>query len=307
MRRDIIVVGASAGGVETLKVLASGLPANFPAAIFIVLHISPRTKSYLPHILSNAGPLPAEHPDDGATIQMGRIYVSPPNHHLLVERDHIHLSSGPKENSHRPALNPLFRSAAQAYGNRVIGIVLSGNLDDGTAGLWEIKRRGGLTIVQDPNEALYSGMPTNAMASVDVDFSLPIRDIAPKLLQLVGEPIRTTSGACGNMSVEPTLLTCPECRGPLERTHDGPITELRCRVGHSYSPEALVNAHEDTIERSLWAAVVALEEGIEISRILSSDNPEESARQRARREMARKIRNMITNLDVSSTLRGEED
>jgi two-component system, chemotaxis family, protein-glutamate methylesterase/glutaminase len=305
-RRDIVVVGASAGGVETLKILASGLPADFPAAVFVALHISPRTRSFLPYILSNSGPLPAVHPADGATVELGKIYVAPPNHHLLIEADHVHLSSGPKENAHRPAVNALFRSAAVSYGSRVIGVVLSGNLDDGTAGLWEIKRRGGLAIVQDPHEALYSGMPANALTGAKVDFSLPIREIAPKLVELVAEAgLQKTSELSDDMSVKPTSVTCPECRGPLEEIRQGPILEFRCRIGHAYSPEALVNAHEDTIERTLWAAVVALEEGIEMSRLLRDSNTEEFRRRRMRQEMAKEIRNIIGRLDASSTLQAK--
>src|SRR5688572_1864255 len=158
-KRDIIVIGASAGGVEALKQLASQLPENFPAAVLMVLHVSPHGYSVLPNILNRAGPLKAMHPLEGQAIERGRIYVAPPDHHLLVKPGYITLARGPKENGHRPAVDPLFRSAARSYGQRVIGIVLSGVLDDGTAGLLAVKMRHGLAIVQHPEDALYSAMP----------------------------------------------------------------------------------------------------------------------------------------------------
>src|SRR5215472_10518435 len=148
--RDIIVIGASAGGVEALQRLVSQLPASLPAAVFAVMHVYYRARSSLPEILTRAGALIAIHPENGTPIEHGRIYVAPPDQHLIVERDHVHLSSGPKEQHQRPCINVTFRSAASAYAERVAGVILTGQMDDGTAGLWEIKRRGGIAIVQNP-------------------------------------------------------------------------------------------------------------------------------------------------------------
>ena len=161
--RDIIVVGASAGGVEVLRQLVSQFAADLPAAVFLVTHLNPRTRSYLPQILARESLLPVEHPEDGAPIEHGRIYVAPPDYHLVIEQGHLHLGLGPKEQHQRPCINVTFRSAAQAYGDRVAGVVLTGTLDDGTAGLWEVKRRGGVAIVQSPEEALFPSMPLSAL------------------------------------------------------------------------------------------------------------------------------------------------
>lgn len=155
---DILVIGASAGGVEALSTLVRSFPPKFSAAIFVVLHIPAEGRSMLPTIFNRIGHLPACHPEDGASIKHGQIYIAPPDHHLLIEQEHVRVVRGPRENRHRPAIDPLFRSAARAYGPRVIGVVLTGALDDGTAGLLAIKRQGGLAIVQDPRDALYSSM-----------------------------------------------------------------------------------------------------------------------------------------------------
>src|SRR5689334_4079252 len=152
---DMIAIGASAGGVEALIAVVRALPRDIPAALFVVLHIPAQSPSFLPEILQRAGSLPTLHPEDGTKIAYGNIYIAPPDHHILVEREHIRVVRGPKENRHRPALDPLFRSLALAYGSRSVGVVLTGALDDGTAGLLAIKQRGGIAIVQDPDEALY--------------------------------------------------------------------------------------------------------------------------------------------------------
>src|SRR4051812_33241997 len=185
---DIIVIGASAGGVETLKQLVAGLPAELPAAVFVVLHVTPNGPGYLPRILEKAGPLPVCSPKDGDGIANGRIYVAPPDHHMLVEPGRLRVVRGPKENRHRPAVDPLFRSAAWAYGPRVIGVVLSGTLDDGAAGLWAIKSCGGVAVVQDPEDALFGEMPASALACVDADHVAPLEEIPLLLAELVRSP-----------------------------------------------------------------------------------------------------------------------
>ena len=179
----IIVVGASAGGVEALLTLAEVVPPDLPAAVLVVLHTSARP-STLPRLLSRRGPLPADQATDGAPLQPGRIYVAPGDHHLLVARGHLHVVQGPQENGFCPAVDPLFRSAAEAYGPHVIGVILSGYLDDGTAGLLAVKRHGGLAVVQDPDEAFAPGMPRSALAYVAVDYTLPLASMGPLLGRL---------------------------------------------------------------------------------------------------------------------------
>src|SRR5207248_1020910 len=181
---DLIVVGASAGGIEALQQLLGELPADLPAALCVVVHIPANSPGVLPRILSRAGPLPAAHPLDGEPLRYGRVYVAPPDQHLLLRRGALCLTRGPRENGHRPAVDPLFRSAALALGRRVVGVVLSGNLDDGTAGLQAVKRRGGVTVVQDPADALFTGMPESAVQNVRIDHVLPVAAIAPLLVQL---------------------------------------------------------------------------------------------------------------------------
>jgi len=182
---DIIVIGASAGGVEALRMLVHALPAHFPASVFVVLHIPPHHPSALPTILCQTGPLHAFHPIDNALIELERIYVAPPDCHLLVKVGQVRLSKGPKEKETRPAIDPLFRSAAHAYGPRVVGVILTGARDDGTAGLLSVKRSGGVAIVQDPDSARFPAMPRSALASVSVDYTVPLSGIAPLLVRLL--------------------------------------------------------------------------------------------------------------------------
>jgi len=294
----IIVVGASAGGVEALQVLAAGVPANLDASVFVVLHIGAGIdgQSHLPAILSKAGKLPAVQPKDGAQIELGKIYVAPPDCHLLLEKGSVHLSHGPKENWTRPAINPLFRSAAAAYGAGVIGVILSGTLDDGIAGLAEIKRLGGVAVVQDPQSALYSSMPLNAIKRVDVDHVVPLSHIGRFVADLVGTE-RIAAVQEQPMSRTPSDLTCPECRGPLWEERQGRIVEYTCRVGHRYTPVAMEAEHRSTVERSLWSSVVALEEAAEIAEKLAPELSE-SAPDEARRyrEQAASLKEILKRL-----------
>ena len=272
--KDIVVIGASAGGLEPLEQLVSDLPPNFPAAIFVVVHVPATSISHLPEILGRKGPLSASHPPDGNRIRHGHVYVAPPDQHLVINDGHIQLSPGPKENRARPAVNPLFRSAALAYGPRVIGVVLSGSLDDGTAGLWEIKQRGGTTIVQDPMDAQFSDMPRNALENVPIDYVTPSRGLAALLMDLVGQPADLQTHQEEDMEevmkdFQRTELTCPDCRGPISESRNG-TKEYRCRVGHRYSPQSYLANQEETQERTLWAALLALEEGVDVARELAT-------------------------------------
>jgi two-component system, chemotaxis family, protein-glutamate methylesterase/glutaminase len=278
---DIVVVGASAGGVEALSQLVRGLPPEIPAAIFVVLHTPPSGTSVLPRILSRAGRLPAAHARNGEPIETGRIYVAPPDHHLLLQRGFVRLARGPRENSNRPAVDPLFRTAARAYGGRVVGVVLSGTLDDGTAGLIAIKRRGGVAVVQDPNDALFSGMPHSAIDNVEVDHVVPIAFMADLLDKLAREPVEEAGEEAVPDDMEkeaaieafdlaaienherpgiPSTYACPECGGTLWELEEGELTRFRCRVGHAFSPDSLLAEQSDALETALWSAFRALEE-----------------------------------------------
>jgi two-component system, chemotaxis family, protein-glutamate methylesterase/glutaminase len=275
--RDIIVIGASAGGVETLQRLICQLPGDLPAAVFVVMHLSARSRSLLPEILSRAGVLPVGHPDNGMPIENGRIYVAPPDHHLVVERDHIHLGVGPKEQHQRPCINVSLRSAALAYGDRVAGVILTGTLDDGTAGLWEVKRRGGVAVVQTPEEALFPSMPLSALREIEVDYTVGIADMAPLLTRLAAGETRPRRNGPEPTHMDPKItdLTCPDCRGTIWELPLGNGTEFRCRVGHTYSAKSMLAEHYATQEKALYAAVVALEEGASLtSRLADAARPE---------------------------------
>lgn len=276
----IVVIGASAGGVEAIRALVAALPPDFAAAVFVVLHIGAH-KSELPWLLNQKGPLRACHPGDGDPIRAGQIYVAPPDHHLLVERGHVRLNRGPRENWARPAVDPLFRSAARAYGSGVIGVILTGGLNDGTAGLFEVKQHGGTTVVQDPNDAADPSMPRSALRHVVVDHCLPLRGIPALLAELVGKRrpdplIEGTPAAAPReredaMTAEyklddPVAVTCPDCGGALRRTELGALTQFRCHIGHVYTAEVMVAAQFAAMEWSLGAAMRALSERGELCR-----------------------------------------
>ena len=290
---DIVVLGASAGGVEALVKFVSGLPADLPAAIFLVLHVPPQSPSMLPTILSRAGQLPAHHPTDGTRIEHGNIYIAPPDHHMMLEQGRIRIVRGPKENRHRPAVDPLFRSAASIYGPSVIGIVLTGALDDGTAGLLAIKRQGGIAIVQDPADAVYSGMPQNALEHVAVDYTLPLTSVAHKVVHLVATEVDKTMEhtAPEDMQNElslakmeltrqkddtrvgtPSQYSCPECGGVLWEILDGGLLRFRCRVGHAFSIDSMMAEQSNAIEEAMWVALKVLEEQVSISRKMADQS-----------------------------------
>jgi two-component system, chemotaxis family, protein-glutamate methylesterase/glutaminase len=299
---DIIVIGASAGGVEAITAIVADLPRDLRASIFIVLHMS-RGRSMLAEILNRAGRMPAAQPTDGETLQYGRVYVASPDHHMVIENGVVRMVHSAAENGVRPAVDPLFRSAARAYGSRVVGVVLTGNLDDGTAGLAAIKGAGGVTIVQDPDEAFAPGMPRSAMAAVEVDHVLPLQDIPVMLTALtqemtgdppVGEPsphLRPMEPDLGQMPValEPadrpgrvSVLTCPECHGTLWEADEDGILRFRCRVGHVYSAESMLAAQTDEVDRALWIALRTLEERVALTCRLA-----ERARRRTHHWIAR--------------------
>jgi two-component system chemotaxis response regulator CheB len=285
---DIIVVGTSAGGVEALTYLAKNLPPDIKAAILIVLHVPSHGTSVLPRILERNGNLPVHHPQDGEAIVLGRIYVAPPNYHLLVKPGYITLSRGPRENSHRPAIDPLFRTAARAYGRRVVGVILTGVLDDGTAGLKAVKMQGGVAVVQDPNNAMFTGMPRSAIENVDdIDYVLPLAEIPSVLVELANTPVEEEAenfipnkiefeSDIAELDMEavdnkgrpgkPSSFCCPECGGTLWELQEGDLLRFRCRTGHAYSTESLLAEQSDTLEDALWIALRALKEKSSLAR-----------------------------------------
>lgn len=282
---DLIVIGASTGGVEALMQIVRDLPRSLPAAIMVTLHIPAQGPSRLPDILSRAGVLPAVHPYDGQPIEPGRIYIAPPDLHLLAEPGRVRLSRGPRENRARPACDPLFRSAARAYGPRVVGVILTGALDDGTAGLRAIKRRGGIAIVQDPEEALIASMPASALQYVKVDYCVPLTKMPALLVRLASEPAEQEEAypVPKDMEIESRLaasdqemlknserpgtlsvFTCPECKGPLWELHDGELIRYRCRQGHAYTTESMVAEQAEVVEDALWTALNILQENTQM-------------------------------------------
>lgn len=286
--RNIILLGASAGGVEALTTVVRAFPAGLEATVFVVLHVPPTGGSLLPRLLGRVGGMPAEHAVDGEPVRPGRIYVARPDRHLIVRDGKVHLGRGPAENGHRPAVDPLFRSAALAYGPRCIGVVLSGALDDGTAGLAAVKEHGGIAIVQDPAEALYPSMPRNALKHVTVDHILGAAQLGPLLRRLVGETIAGGRDRMDDLDKSrglevrvaeddidaaheltkhsaPSVFACPDCSGVLWESRDGTMVRYRCRVGHSYLPEGLSSAQCDALEEALWTALRALKENAALS------------------------------------------
>jgi two-component system chemotaxis response regulator CheB len=283
MRRNIIVVGASAGGVKALPDLLSGLPADLNAAIFVVTHMWPAAKSFLSDILQKSCPLPVVPAEDGAPLAMGKVQVARPDHHLLLTASAVRLTHGPKENRSRPAVDAMFRSAAQAHSARVIGVVLTGALDDGTAGLWSIKDRGGVAIVQDPDEAEHDSMPMSALAHVKVDHVLPLRGIGPMLGRLTVEEFTVDRPESSSKSLEietaialegrglqlgvmdlgpKTPYTCPECHGVMVLLREGPVPRFRCHTGHAFTISTLLSEVTESVEARLWDALRGIEEGI---------------------------------------------
>ncbi|TWA75659.1 two-component system chemotaxis response regulator CheB [Azospirillum brasilense] len=274
----LIVVGASAGGLEALEALVGGLPGGLRAAVCVVLHIGDRP-SAAPSILDRAGPLPASHATDREALRCGRIYVAPPGCHLVVELSgRLCLSRGPRENGTRPAVDPLFRSAARACGPAVIGVVLSGALNDGTAGLAEIKRRGGVAVVQDPADAWYPGMPRSALDHLAVDHCVPAAAMGALLVRLVAErdADATPPAASKETPMEgiydlnrPAALTCPDCGGALRETRVDTLPYFTCHIGHRYGADSMEEAQLHRMEQAFEVALRALNERAALCRRLA--------------------------------------
>lgn len=336
---SIVVIGGSQGGIEALQEIVAVLPADLAAAIFVVIHLPVEANSYLPSMLTRAGMIRAAHPADREPIRPAQIYVAPPNYHLTLEDGDVHVFKGPRENRHRPAIDPLFRTAARMFGPRVIAVVLSGNLDDGSAGLLAVRRRGGCAIVQDPQNAIAGEMPKRALEYAGADYTLPIAAIGPKIVELVrsrGAAMNTptkrsdarakSKKKSANPDPEVTeheddftseqgngkasVFACPECHGVLWEMKQGQLVRYRCRVGHAYTADSLKGELGESAERTLWAAMRALEEKAAMSRRLSAsakgpktylDRLEDQAEGDAAN--ARLIRKMIFNEELTGKTR----
>jgi len=327
--RQIVVVGASSGGIEALRALAAELPSDFPAPICIVLHTSPHSPGLLPEILNRVSTLGVEMARSGRRLQRGRVYVAPPDCHLLVEPGRLRVTRGPRENGFRPAIDPLFRSAARVHGPATIGVVLTGNMDDGTAGLWAVKQLGGIAIVQDPEDALFPALPRNAMQHVNVDHVVPLRDIAPLLTRLVATPVehrgeitvpdhldvevrianeQNALDAGLERIAEPSTYACPECHGVLFQLSEGGRLRFRCHTGHAYSVDSLLAAIGEATQDSLWNCVRALEEGALLIRQMAdhvkacgTDDDGVSRRLNERGEEARRQSDAVRKLIIERT------
>ena len=275
---DVVAIGASAGGVQVLRQLAEALPAEFPAAVLVVLHVG-ANRSILPELLRDAGPNPAMHPTDGQVVRSGTIYVAPPDQHMLLVDGCIRLNREAKQNFARPAIDPTFRSIAVEAGPRAIGVVLSGRLDDGTAGLQDIKACGGLAIVQDPDDCEEPGMPNSACENVDTDYIVPADGLAGLLARLVGtragralavpravhRELQLNLGVVNGMEILDEIGTrshysCPECHGVLWTIDDSHPPRFRCHTGHAYSLLSMESSQRAAADEAVWAAVRALQE-----------------------------------------------
>src|SRR5262245_5964775 len=290
--QDIIVIGGSAGGLEALATVLEGLPGSLNAALFAVLHTSPQSGGALPQILQRTTVMPVEFASDGQRIERGHVYVAPPDHHLVLTDGTISVSRGPRENGFRPAIDPLFRSAAKEYNSRVVGVVLSGAMDDGTFGLIAVKEAGGTAIVQHPYEAFVPSMPLSAIQNVEVDHIVRVNEIAPLLIKAAEGSLRkSTNGQGGgaendvdpthrdisleavppdSLSEAPSKFVCPECGGSLWEVEESGLTRYRCFTGHGFTPDTLLAAQNGKLEYALWSAVRVLMERAALHRQMAN-------------------------------------
>lgn len=272
----LVTIGASAGGVEALRELMSKLPRDLQAAIMVVLHIPAAGASVLPDILDRAGPLPAVKAQSGMPIEPGTIIVAPADHHLIVSETHAQLDRGPRVNGHRPAIDPLFTSAAAWYGPHVMGVVLSGSLDDGAAGLLRLSQVGALTVAQDPNEAAYPALPQAAIERGGAQKILLIDEIAALIAEssdshamTMREVVAMQARSEETSDTQLSPFTCPNCHGTLWEITDPAGTQFKCRTGHSFSVDSLVQVASEALDDALWAGYRALLEQADLCRRMS--------------------------------------
>jgi two-component system chemotaxis response regulator CheB len=289
-RRNIIGVGGSLGALDALKTLLAGVPRDLPAAVFVVLHVGAEGRDLLAGMLDRVGTLPASTAVDGEPVEMGRIYVAPADRHLLVIDDVVRLGRGPRENLARPAIDPLLRSIAASYGARAIGVVLSGTLNDGAAGLADLKRCGGVTVVQNPSEAVASDMPLGALSASDIDYRAPAAELGPLMDKLTAEEVKHSPVVPKTIGLEvdialgrpcftsvleqiadPAPLTCPACNGVLSEIREGPPLRYRCQVGHAYTADALVHEQQGGLDEAIRVALRIVEERAVIMDRMAAD------------------------------------
>lgn len=297
--RDVVVIGGSAGGLEALMTIARGLPADFPAAVFVALHRGEAEPNLLSDILRRNGPLLAISAEEGMPFEPGVIYVAPVDRHLLLGRDHVHVRRGPRENRMRPAVDPLFRSAAANCSTRVIAVVLSGGLNDGTAGLRAIQQAGGLAVVQDPKDCLQPDMPRSAIDHTEPDYILPAAEMPALLERLVSERRPPEIEVSRQVRMEALIaaqelttmpdqyslgklspLSCPDCHGVMYEIEDGNLIRFRCHTGHAFTLESAHAAAADTWEKALYEALRVQQEQAMLMRSMIAN-----ARQRGRGEL----------------------
>jgi two-component system chemotaxis response regulator CheB len=301
--RNIIVLGTSAGGLEALDQLVGQLPTDLAASIFIVQHMAAHNSGEpLLRRLNRHNAFRPKLAEDGDRFKPGRIYIAPPDNHLLVKKDKMLVTKGARENQHRPGIDPLFRSAAVAHGERVIGVILTGMLDDGTAGLMAIKRCGGVTVVQDPRDAAYSGMPVNALNNVDVDFCVSVAEMGPLLTTLVSQPHRKRKAVPSDIRTEALIAervlsdvsqvnglgdqvpyNCPGCGGVLWEMDTPGEKRYRCHTGHSYTGPALLASQSEKIEEMLWISLRMFEERKNLLTSMAKASRGSAARNESRR------------------------
>lgn len=285
--RDILAIGTSAGGVAALLFLAKNLTSDLPASILVTLHLSSQFRSSLDHVLSHAGVLPATFAQDGEPLRQGHIHIAPPDRHLLVEGDRVQLGTGPRENNSRPAIDPMLRSAALCCGSRSVGVVLTGTMGDGASGLWALGQSGGITVVQDPNDAAFPEMPRNALERIRPDHVVPLADLPALLIDLASRPagnaapvpagtrleVEIARGGAATMEKMDTLgrrsvLSCPDCQGVMWEIDEDDLVRFRCHVGHTYAADLMALAMDDSLRRALGSAQRAMEERVMLARKL---------------------------------------
>jgi two-component system, chemotaxis family, protein-glutamate methylesterase/glutaminase len=308
--RDIVVIGASSGGLVALREIVEALPRDLPAALFVVMHSNAGFGSQLAEILSGSGPLPAHAAVHGERIRSGHIYVAPNDTHLTLHRDFVRVTRGPKENGHRPAVDPLFRTAARMYGNRVVGVVLTGNLSCGTEGLMAIKASGGVAVVQSDPE--YPGMPRSAMLHVEVDHAVPLSAVPELLRRLVSEPVpeQAEVEAEGPHTVAPqsSPIVCPTCNGSMVETVEGGLLRFRCHVGHAFGVDSLLTEQGESLEAALWASVRSLEESAQLAdRLANSGDRRLAPRFRDKAAALRQHASLIQDVLLHGTTLDAED